>query len=75
MSSKKKMHIATKVIHVGGEPDKETGAKLEELTRQILNNKANQPDSNTADLEFKIDNLVYQIYGLTKEEIKLIEKE
>ena len=26
MAKKRQMHIATKVIHMGGEPDKETGA-------------------------------------------------
>jgi type II restriction/modification system DNA methylase subunit YeeA len=40
---------------------------------EILKAKKNNPDSNTAALEKEIDNLVYQLYGLTEEEIKIVE--
>jgi len=43
------------------------------LVDQILEKKKDNPDANIEDLEDKIDKMVYKLYGLTKEEIKIIE--
>lgn len=45
---------------------------LEELTKNILELKKDKLD--TTDLEIQIDQLVYQLYDLTAEEIEIIEK-
>lgn len=39
----------------------------------ILSIKKQNPTANTADLESQIDQLVYQLYNLTDEEIKIVE--
>ncbi|NVO10116.1 MAG: Eco57I restriction-modification methylase domain-containing protein [Bacteroidales bacterium] len=44
------------------------------LVNNILERKKNNINSDISDLETKIDQLVYQLYGLTDEEIKIIEK-
>ncbi len=46
---------------------------IEILVNQILAIKKQKPSSDTTDLENQIDQLVYQLYGLTEEEIKIIE--
>ena len=43
------------------------------LVIQILNAKQSNPNADTTALEKQIDQLVYQIYGLTEEEIKIVE--
>jgi hypothetical protein len=43
------------------------------LVDQILSMKKKNPTANTISLEFEIDRLVYGLYGLTKEEIKIVE--
>jgi len=40
---------------------------------QILSAKKQNPFANTSNLEHQIDQLVYKLYGLTSEEIKIIE--
>lgn len=47
--------------------------KLEGLTLKILDDKNNNPSLKTTALEDEIDHLVYQLYDLTEEEIKIIE--
>ena len=42
---------------------------------KILLIKKSDPKADTTDLEKEIDQLVYQLYGLTKEEIKIVEGE
>ena len=42
------------------------------LVDQILASKAAEPLADTSDLEAEIENLVYQIYGLTEEEIAAV---
>ena len=37
-------------------------------------NKKQNPQADTMDLEKKIDGMVYELYGLSEEEIKIIEK-
>ena len=43
------------------------------LVNQILSAKKENPQADTSALEKEIDRLVYDLYGLTKEEIKIIE--
>jgi hypothetical protein len=47
--------------------------KLIELVDEILKVKKKNPDSNTAALEKEIDQLVYELYELTEDEIKIVE--
>jgi hypothetical protein len=44
-----------------------------ELVEQILAAKKSNPQTDTTNLEKAIDRLVYELYGLTDEEIKVIE--
>jgi type II restriction/modification system DNA methylase subunit YeeA len=48
-------------------------AAVERLIQQILDRKKADNSADTADLENQIDQLVYQLYELTEEEIKIIE--
>ncbi|WP_455949244.1 type IIG restriction enzyme/methyltransferase [Helicobacter pullorum] len=43
------------------------------LVEQILDSKAKDPTKDTKELESKIDNLVYTLYNLNEDEIKIIE--
>ena len=45
---------------------------VSELTH-ILKIKKNNPDADTTHLENQIDQLVYKLYALTEEEIKIVE--
>ena len=47
--------------------------KLTKLVDQILNAKKLDPNADTTALEAEIDQIVYQLYELTPEEIKIIE--
>ena len=47
--------------------------KISDLAKQVLNNKAGNPSVDTSSLESEIDRLVYQLYGLTEDEIKIVE--
>ena len=49
--------------------------ELISLVEQILDSKAKDPTTDTKELESKIDNLVYTLYNLTDDEIKIIEGE
>ncbi|MGL2916765.1 DUF7149 domain-containing protein [Helicobacter pylori] len=53
--------------------NKPTADKITALVEQILQAKAKDPRANTQGLEKEIDALVYQLYNLTDEEIKIIE--
>ncbi len=53
--------------------DIKTQEKIEMLVDQILTKKQSKPDTDTTALEAQIDQLVYQIYDLTEEEIKIVE--
>jgi len=44
------------------------------LVDQILSSKKQNPEADTTHLENEIDQLVYQLYGLTEDEIKIIEE-
>ncbi len=47
--------------------------ELEPNVNEILSQKKQNPTSDTTVLEAKIDQLVYQLYGLTEEEIAIVE--
>ncbi|GHQ96863.1 type II restriction endonuclease Eco57I subunit R [Helicobacter pylori] len=51
-----------------------TADKIIALVDKILQTKEKDPKANTLDLEEEIDALVYQLYNLTDEEIKIIEE-
>ncbi|CAK8723215.1 site-specific DNA-methyltransferase (adenine-specific) [Candidatus Electrothrix laxa] len=53
--------------------DNKTQGKIEALVNQILAKTLQDNLSETKDLENQIDQLVYDLYDLTKEEIELIE--
>ncbi|MGL2852126.1 DUF7149 domain-containing protein [Helicobacter pylori] len=53
--------------------NKPTADKITALVDKILKSKAKDPKTNTQGLEKEIDALVYQLYNLTDEEIKIIE--
>ncbi|GAA9437747.1 class I SAM-dependent DNA methyltransferase [Helicobacter pylori] len=55
--------------------NKPTADKIIALVDKILALKEKDPKANTLDLEKEIDALVYQLYHLTDEEIKIIEDE
>lgn len=45
-----------------------------DLVEKILATKDADPKADTSDLEYEIDQLVYKLYELTEEEIKLVEE-
>ncbi|GAA7884791.1 class I SAM-dependent DNA methyltransferase [Helicobacter pylori] len=51
-----------------------TAHKITDGAKQILTLKEKDPKANTQKLEKEIDALVYQLYNLTDEEIKIIEE-
>ncbi|GAA7275322.1 type II restriction endonuclease Eco57I subunit R [Helicobacter pylori] len=53
---------------------KELAHKITDGAKQILVLKEKDPKANTQELEKEIDALVYQLYHLTDEEIKIIEE-
>ena len=55
-------------------PDEKTNKELERLASTIINAKCCNPSADTSALESEIDRLVYQLYGLTEEEIAVIEQ-
>ncbi|MCB8761337.1 class I SAM-dependent DNA methyltransferase [Planktothrix agardhii] len=52
---------------------KEQGKPIISLVDQILTAKKSNPNADTTILEQQIDQLVYELYGLTEEEIKIVE--
>lgn len=52
-------------------PEKQKECGL--LVDRILVAKQNDPDADTSAMEHEIDRVVYQLYGLTEEEIKIVE--
>ncbi|ABF85462.1 class I SAM-dependent DNA methyltransferase [Helicobacter pylori] len=55
------------------EKNQELADKITDYAKQILALKEKDPKANTQKLEKEIDALVYQLYNLTDEEIKIIE--
>ncbi len=54
--------------------NQELARKITDCTKAILEAKEKDPKANTQKLEKEIDALVYQLYNLTDEEIKIIEE-
>jgi hypothetical protein len=52
---------------------KDVQKKVEAIVREIISIKRDNQDNDTSALELEIDHLVYQLYGLTDEEIKIVE--
>ncbi|MDZ4678828.1 MAG: TaqI-like C-terminal specificity domain-containing protein [Saprospiraceae bacterium] len=55
-------------------PTVDQESKITILVDQILAQKRDNPKADTSELEREIDELVYGLYGLTEEEIKIIEE-
>ncbi|TPH30156.1 class I SAM-dependent DNA methyltransferase [Helicobacter pylori] len=53
--------------------NQELARKITDCAKAILESKEKDPKANTKELEKEIDALVYQLYHLTDEEIKIIE--
>ncbi|MCL5068674.1 MAG: restriction endonuclease, partial [Thaumarchaeota archaeon] len=56
----------------------DTGKAHDEIVkrvRKILAAKRTAPDTDMSAIEYEIDQLVYQLYGLTEEEIRIVEGE
>lgn len=53
--------------------NEETRLKIEVLVNKILDTKKENPSTDMTTLEGQINQLVYQLYDLTEEEIKMIE--
>ncbi|GAA9831333.1 class I SAM-dependent DNA methyltransferase [Helicobacter pylori] len=53
--------------------NQELARKITDCAKAILESKEKDPKANTKELEKEIDALVYQLYNLTDEEIKIIE--
>ena len=50
-----------------------TNSLLVEKVNQILSLKKENPEADTTALEKEIDQMVYKLYGLTEEEIAIVE--
>jgi type I restriction-modification system DNA methylase subunit len=48
-------------------------AKILELVRKVLKSKKANPIGNTQDLELELNSIIYELYGLSKDEIALFE--
>ncbi len=55
------------------QPSEDQENEIENLVNEILKNKKNNLQTRTTDLESQIDQLVYKLYDLTEEEIKIVE--
>jgi adenine-specific DNA-methyltransferase len=53
--------------------DNKKSEKIQKIVEDILTEKSKNKSADTTDLEAQIDQLVYELYGLTEEEIKIIE--
>jgi hypothetical protein len=53
--------------------DSPSGKIINQLVDKILAAKAADPQADTSALEREIDNLVYRLYGLTEDEIRVVE--
>ncbi len=53
--------------------NQELAQKITDCAERILKAKEKDPKANTQELEKEIDALVYQLYNLTDEEVKIIE--
>jgi len=49
-------------------------SQIKSLVDQILTAKKDNPEADTTELESEIDQLVYELYGLSEEEIEIVEE-
>ncbi len=56
-------------------PSEEMENKIEDLVNKIIDTKKLTPNADTTKLETEIDQIVYKLYGLTEDEIKIVEGE
>ncbi|MDZ7777875.1 MAG: hypothetical protein U5L09_20800 [Bacteroidales bacterium] len=54
-------------------PSMDEQEKIEAVVKSVIDNKKKDLQADTTDLESQIDQLVYQLYDLTEEEIEIIE--
>ena len=59
-------------IPIASNADLEEGIEIK--VNQILLTKKENPAADTSFFEAEIDRLVYELYGLTEEEIEIVEK-
>jgi hypothetical protein len=53
--------------------DAKTESNIADKVKMVLEAKKQSPTADTAALESEIDRLVYELYGLTEEEVKIVE--
>ncbi|SMO38091.1 type IIG restriction enzyme/methyltransferase [Fodinibius sediminis] len=53
----------------------EDNSVLESLVNQILTAKEEDPEADTKELDEEINTLVYELYGLTEEEVRIVEEQ
>ncbi len=53
--------------------DKETEKEISDRVKEVILQKQKDPNADTLNLETQIDQLVYQLYNLTDEEIAIVE--
>ena len=56
-------------------PSQQQKLIIDDLIDKILSSKQSSPATDTNALEKEIDQLVYELYGLTEEEIKIVESD
>lgn len=66
----KSIYVSQIPIATGSQAD-----QIERLVEQILAAKQMNPNADVSNQEREIDQLVYQLYGLTEEEIRIIKGE
>ena len=54
-------------------PEMRTDKGLDGIVRRILDQTKDDPAAEVADLERELDERVYRLYGLTQQEIALVE--
>ncbi|WP_375560580.1 Eco57I restriction-modification methylase domain-containing protein [Bernardetia sp. OM2101] len=69
----KRGHLSN--IPIPKNPDSKNETQIEEKVTQILSLKKVNPSADTSALESEIDVLVYGLYGLSEEEIAIIEEQ
>lgn len=55
-------------------PNKIEQKNIEMIFDKILEQKKQNPNTDTSRLESEIDEIVYKFYGLTEDEIKIVEE-
>jgi hypothetical protein len=71
--------LEIKLVSVKSIPVREISQEQQQpiivLVDQILTDKKSNPKADTSELEKEIDKIVYELYGLSEEEIRIIEGE